>query len=211
MRLYTDCKRLYGCQKETCIAIGYCGEGSFQLPAGQKPDKANLRKQWCQALGIGRKDILAGEKELRIAYWHFPEERFRHFDEKVSAWKLKPTAKWVDNEKQEWLGAVPIRNLDEFVSSYLSARHEPTFGLPAVVSTVQKPRQITFSPSSSGRILYAPNSTMPKSTVLIKLESAYKVLDIELAVANKCILDTQKKNSSLKQELENTQFRLEKV
>jgi hypothetical protein len=133
---------------------------SFQLPAGQKPDKANLRKQWCQALGIGRKDIVAGEKELRIAYWHFPE-CFRHFDEKVGAWKLKPTAKWVDNEKKEWLGAVPIRNLDVFVSSYLSARHEPTFRLPAVVSTVQKPRQITFSPSSSGRILYALNSTHP--------------------------------------------------
>jgi hypothetical protein len=90
MRMYNGCQRLCSCGKETCIAIlGYCGEGSFQLPTGQKPDKSNLRKQWCQALGIGQKDILAGEKILRIAYWHFPE-RFRHFDEKVGAWKQRP-------------------------------------------------------------------------------------------------------------------------
>jgi hypothetical protein len=132
--------------------------------------------------------------------------------------EAKATDKWVDNERKEWLGAVPIRNLDEFVTSYLSARHEPTFRLPAVVSTVQKPRQITFSPSSSRRVLYAPNSTVPKNTALIELESAYKVADMELAVANKCNLDSQKENSSLKQkldslqqELENTKFRLEKV
>jgi regulator of replication initiation timing len=212
MRLYKDTKRLCGCQKETCIAIGYCGEGSFQLPSGQKPGKANLRKQWCQALGIDQKEILAGETILRIAYWHFPE-RFRHFDEKAGAWKLKPTDKWVDNERKEWLGAVPIRNLDDFVITYLSARHKPTFRLPAAVSTVQKPRQITVSPSSTRRVLYAPNST-----AFIELESAYKVVNMELVVANKSLLDSQKENSSLKQELDalkqelkNTKFRLEKV
>jgi hypothetical protein len=176
MRQYNDCKRLCDCQKETCIAIGYCGEGSFQLPLGKTAVKANLRKQWCRALGIGQKDIVDGEGTLRIAYWHFPE-RFRHFDEKDGAWKLLPTDKWVDNERKEWLGAVPIRNLDDFVSSYLSARPEPTFRLPAVVSTSQKPRQITFSPSSFRRELYAPNSIVPKSTALIELESAYKVVD----------------------------------
>jgi hypothetical protein len=88
MQLYNDCKHLWNCQKLICIAIGYCREGSFQLPLGQKPDKANLRKQWCQALNIGQKDILAGEKTLRITYWHFPEQ-FRYFDEKARVWKLK--------------------------------------------------------------------------------------------------------------------------
>jgi hypothetical protein len=217
MRLYKNGNCLCGCQKETCIAIGHCGEGSFQLPLGQKPDKANLRKQWCQALGIDQKDILAGEKILRIAYWHFPE-RFRHFDEKVGAWKLKPTDEWVDNERKEWLGAVPVRNFDEFISSSLSVRHEPASRLPAVISTVQNPRQITFSPSSSRRVVYAPNSIVPKSTTSIELETAYKVVDMELAVANKRILDSHEENSSLKQELDllkqelkNTQFRLEKV
>jgi hypothetical protein len=89
-------------------------------------------------------------------------------DEKVGAWKLKPMGKWVDNERKEWLGAVPIGNLD----------HEPTFHLPAVVLTVQKPRQITFSRNSTRRVLYAPNSIVPKSTGLIELESAYKVVDM---------------------------------
>ncbi len=66
--------------------------------------------------------------------------------------------------------------------------------------------------------MYAPNSTVPKSTALIELEAAYKVVDMELAVANKCTLDSQKESSSLKreldllkQELNNTKFRLEKV
>jgi hypothetical protein len=165
---------------------------------GQKPDKDNLRKQWCISLGIGQEDILAGETIPRIAYWHFPE-RFRHFDEKVGVRKLKHTDKWVDNERKEWLVAVPIRNLDELFSSYLSLRHGPTLHLPAVVSsTVQKPRQITFSPSSSRRVLSAPTSSVPKSTALIEPESAYKVVNLELAVANKCIFDSQKENSSLK-------------
>jgi hypothetical protein len=97
------------CGKETCIAIGYCGEGSFQLPTGQKPDKSNLRKQWCQALGIGQKDILAGEKISRIAYWHFLE-RFRHFDEKVGAWKLKATDKWVNSRLTNRLRIKSIDN-----------------------------------------------------------------------------------------------------
>ena len=51
---------------------------------------------------------------------------------------------------------------------------------------------------------------------MIELEAAYKVVDMELAVANKCLLDSQKENSSLKQELDalkqelkNTKFRLE--
>jgi hypothetical protein len=218
MRLYNNCKRLCDCQKPTCNAIGYCGEGSFQLPLGKKHDKANTRKQWCQALNIGEKDILAGEKTLRIAYWHFPE-RFRYFDAKARAWKLKKTDKWIDNERKEWLGAVPISNLDEFVNSYLPARHEPTFRLPAVVSTMQKPRQIAFSPSSSRCVSNVPNTSIaPKSAALIGLESAFKGVDAELAVANKSNSDSQKENSSLKQELDtvkqqlkDTKFRLEKV
>jgi hypothetical protein len=128
-----------------------------------------------------------------------------------------PTDKWVDNERKEWVGAVPISNLDDFVSSYISARPEPTFRLPAVVSTVQKPRQIAFSPSSSRRELYVPDIIVPKSTALIELESAYKVADLKLAVANKSVLDSQKENSSLKQELDSlrqelkdTKFLLEK-
>jgi hypothetical protein len=109
MRMYNGCQRLCSCGKETCIAIGYCGEGSFQLPTGQKPDKSNMRKQWCQALGIGQKDILAGEKMMRIAYWHFPE-RFRHFDEKVGAWKLKATDKWVNSRLTNRLRIKSIDN-----------------------------------------------------------------------------------------------------
>lgn len=40
--------------------MGYCGEGSFQLPLGPKPAKANLRKQWCEALGIRDEKIIDG-------------------------------------------------------------------------------------------------------------------------------------------------------
>jgi hypothetical protein len=71
--------------------------------------------------------------------------RFRHFDEKVGAWKLNPTDKWVDNERKKWLGAVPIRNLDEFVSCYLSARHEPTIFVSQQCSRLRRFRFVDFN------------------------------------------------------------------
>jgi hypothetical protein len=192
-----------------CHWLLYCGEGSFKLPEGQKPDKVKLRKQWCQALGIGQKSILTGEKtNIRIAYWHFPE-RFRYFDEQFCAWLLRPVVPWIDNERKQWLDAVPISKLDEFVSSYISKRHKPTFRLPAVVLTAQKPRKITFSPSSSGRVSSISKSNAPKSTALLELESAYTEVDAQLAVTSKGLSDSKKENSSLKQELEASNLELE--